>query len=742
MAFGLNLLAGALALAGVAGAGGIAAAQGSGGTATAAAAQEPADPAPAAPAEAPADDPYLWLEEIESERALAWARAENARTLSELQADPRYRGFHERALAILQARDRIPFVAMRPSGLYNFWQDEAHVRGILRRTSLASYRGDDPQWETVLDVDALAAAEGRNWVYRGLSCLPPEQRRCLVILSDGGRDASVAREFDLALGRFVDGGFSLPEGKQSFAWLDADTLLVAREWGPGTMTAAGYPFVVKRLRRGQRLDQAVEIFRGTPEDVSASVLVLRDAAGTVHALVGSRGLDFFSREYVVLRPDGGRTRLDLPPRASLAGIVDGRVVAALREPWAAAPGLAFATDALVSWDLDEWKRDPNAARPDLVWAPGPRQTLQGFATTRDQMLVTILDNVRGRAFAFDHERGRWRGRPLDLPREATVAVAAASDESGQAMFSVTDYLTPTALWLYDGASGALEPIRTTPPRFDASNHVVEQLEAVSRDGTRIPYFLIRPRTMRMDGSTPTLLYGYGGFQSALVPSYLGTTGRLWLEQGNAWVVANLRGGGEFGPDWHQAAQRAHKQRSWDDYIAVAEDLIRRRVTSPRRLGAVGGSQGGLLVGAAITQRPELFNAAIVQVPLFDMLRYHRMGAGASWIAEYGDPEIPEQRAWIEGYSPYQRLTPGRDYPTPFILTSTKDDRVHPGHGRKAAARLAELGQPYYYYENIDGGHSAAANLRETARRLALEFTYASKRLVDDAPAAGAGERGD
>jgi len=713
MAFRLKLLAGVLALEGTAS---IGVAQSSDG-----------DTGKAA---APADDPHAWLEEIEGEHALAWARAENARTLGELQADPRYPFFHDQALEILHAGDRIPLVSMRPSGLYNFWQDETRVRGIVRRTTLESYRTDSPLWETVLDVDALARAENANWVYRGLSCLPPEERRCLVVLSDGGRDASVVREFDLIEGRFVEGGFSLPDGKQNFAWLDADTILVAREWGPGTMTASGYPFVVKRLRRGQSLDEAEEVFRGTPQDVSVSAFVLRDAAGTVHAVGVSRGLDFFDREYSLLREDGP-VRLNLPRKSAPVGLVDGRVVFALQEAWEAAPGLAFATDSLISYDLEAWKADPNGARPGLVWAPGPRQTLSDFATTRDQLLISVLDNVRGRALALDFEGGAWRSRPLALPQNASISISAASDESAEAMLTVTDYLTPTTLWFYDGATGALETIKTTPARFDASGHVVEQHAAVSRDGTSIPYFLIRPRDMPMDGSTPTLLNGYGGFQVAMAPSYLATTGRLWLEQGNAFVVANLRGGGEFGPDWHQTAQRENKQRTWDDYIAVAEDLIRRKVTSPRRLGVIGGSQGGLLVGTAITQRPDLFNAAIIQVPLFDMLRYHLMGAGASWVGEYGDPDIAEQRAWIEAYSPLQRLTPGRDYPTPFILTSTKDDRVHPGHGRKAAARLAELGQPYHYYENIDGGHSAAANLRESARRLALEYTYASKRLADD-----------
>ena len=342
----------------------------------------------------------------------------------------------------------------------------------------------------------------------------------------------------------------------------------------------------------------------------------------------------------------------------------------------------------------------------------------------------MLDNVRGRAFAYDFVDGAWRKTEIALPGNATIGIAAASDRDEQAMFNVTDYLTPPTLWYYDGASGKLETIKSTPPRFDASSHQVEQLEAVSKDGTKIPYFLVRPKTMRMDGSTPTLLYGYGGFQVSQVPNYSGSMGKLWLEQGNAYVVANLRGGGEFGPEWHQSAQLANKQRTWDDYIAVAEDLIRRKITSPRRLGVVGGSQGGLLVGTAITQRPELFNAAIIQVPLFDMLRYHLIGAGASWIGEYGDPRIPEQRAWIEAYSPYQKLTAGRTYPMPFIETSTADDRVHPGHGRKAAARLAAIGAPYYYYENIEGGHAAAANLPETARRIALEYIYATKRLVD------------
>ncbi|HEX8214010.1 MAG TPA: prolyl oligopeptidase family serine peptidase [Allosphingosinicella sp.] len=675
------------------------------------------------------EDPFVWLEEIEGEKALDWARAENVKTLGVLEKDPRFATFQAQALEILQAQDRIPFVSIQPNGLYNFWQDQTHVRGIWRRTNMETYRTQNPTWETVLDIDALAKAEGANWVFQGANCLEPEYKRCLVVLSNGGKDANAIREFDTVTKRFVEGGFNLPESKQSVSWIDEDTLLVARDWGPGTMTKSGYAFVVKELKRGQPLDQAREVFRGTPDDVWTWPVVVRDNQGVVHGIGAVRGTSFFESEYTMLT-DRGPVKLPLPKKASPGGIIDGRLLMSIREDWAPAPGRNFKSGSLVSYDLEEWKRDPSKAMPSLVFEPGPRQTLGGVATTKNQLILTILDNVRGKAFAMNHANGAWTQRPIDLPKNSTIGVAAASDVDDRAMFTVTDYLTPTTLSLYDAASGRMEQIKASPARFDPSRHVIEQFDATSKDGTKIPYFLVRPKGMKKNGSTPTLLYGYGGFQNALVPNYSGTMGKLWLEQGNAYVVANLRGGGEFGPTWHQAAQGANKQRTWDDYIAVAEDLVKRRITSPRRLGVVGGSQGGLLVGTAITQRPDLFNAAIVQVPLFDMLRYHKLGAGASWVGEYGDPEKPEQAAWIKAYSPYQKLVKGKKYPTPFFLTSTKDDRVHPAHGRKAAARVAALGQPYYYYENIDGGHSAAANLKETARRLALEYTYATKQLVD------------
>ena len=672
-------------------------------------------------------DPYVWLEQLDSPRAKAWVEAENARTLKILQADPRYNEYYARVLDALEAQDRIPSVAFRNGQLFNFWQDPTHVKGIVRRTSLASYRTAAPQWETVLDIDALAKAEGKSWVYDGMQCLPPDERRCLVQLSVGGRDAAVVREFDLATKSFVDGGFALPEAKQYADWVDLDTLLVARDWGEGTMSASGYPLVIKPWRRGTPLGQSPELYRGDAKDLGVFPAVLRDSAGTAHARLAIRYITTFEQQ--IIRLDGPRPEpLDLPRKSSLVGIVDGRVLFSLQEAWTT-EGQSFPVDALISYDLAEWKRDPDAARPSLAWAPAGRQTFVSAGITENELLVVQLDNVRGRAVAMNFAGGEWRSRPVALPANATLQLTTADSRSGRAMFQVTDFLSPARLFLYDGA-GIPELVKTAPARFDASKSEVAQFEATARDGTKVPYFVIHPKGMKMDGSTPTLLNGYGGFQVPQLPTYSAALGRLWLEKGNAFVVANIRGGGEFGPSWHQAAIRATKQQTWDDFIAVAEDVIRRGISSPRRLGVVGGSQGGLLVGTAITQRPELFNAAIVQVPLFDMLRYHLIGAGASWIGEYGDPRVPAERAWLEAYSPYQKLLAGKTYPDPFFITSTADDRVTPVHGRKAAARMKEIGAPYLYFENMEGGHAAAANNPERARNTALEYVYATRRLVD------------
>ncbi|WP_199504388.1 prolyl oligopeptidase family serine peptidase [Qipengyuania sp. YIM B01966] len=690
-------------------------------------AQTTSPPSAASGVPGEAEDPYIWLEEARSDRALAWVRAENDKTLAQLANDPRFEALKAEALAILDAEDRIPMVSFRPDGLYNFWQDRANPRGVLRRTTLESYRTDTPQWETVLDIDALARADNREWVYQGMSCLEPDMRHCMVALSDGGKDATILREFDMATRSFVEGGFTLPESQGSASWVDKDTLLVSRDFGGGTVTESFYPFTTRLWKRGETLEQAQEVFRGAASDVSAGAGLLRDSAGTVHGMVATRGLTFHESTTYIRQGDEW-VGLNLPRKAGLYGIVDGHVLISTDEVWNTGSQV-FPADAIIAVELEAFKRDPNGAAKTLVWAPGPRQTRQGGAATANSLYVNLLDNVRGRVLKFDYEGGQWVSRTVDLPQNATLGVAAASSKSDEVMFSVTDFLTPSTLY-YSADGNAPSVIKTSPARFDASGMAIEQYKATSADGTKIPYFIVRPRGMALNAGTPTLLTGYGGFQVPRLPGYLGSTGKMWLERGGAYVLANMRGGGEFGPDWHQTAIRENKQRTWDDFIAVAQDLVTRGFTTPEHLGIQGGSQGGLLVGTAFTQRPDLFNAAIVQIPLFDMLRYHLIGRGASWIGEYGDPRIPEQRAWIEPYSPYQKIVRGRDYPMPFFVTSTADDRTHPSHGRKAAARLAEIGQPYLYYEDMTGGHSGGVDNEQRARLLALQTVYLLQRLKD------------
>ncbi|PKP97197.1 MAG: S9 family peptidase, partial [Alphaproteobacteria bacterium HGW-Alphaproteobacteria-15] len=596
----------------------------------------------------PEQDPHIWLEEARSPEALEWVAKENTRTLAAFEADPRFAQLKAEALAIFDSEDRIPFVSFRPDGLYNFWQDKANPKGLLRRTSLESYRTDKQEWEIILDVDALAKAEGKEWVYQGSTCLPPALNKCMIALSDGGEDATIMREFDTSTKQFVEGGFVLEAKSQGgVSWIDADTLLVGRSFGEGTLTESEYPFTSRVWKRGTDIADAPEIFRGEPTDVWAGASLLRDNAGTIHARTAFRAISFHESLYFVEK-DGAWLPLDIPKKASPYGIVDGHLLYSTDEDWTV-DGQTLPADSLIAVDLEEWKADPNGAKKTLVWAPGERQTKQGGAVTGNALFVTLLDNVVGKVLEFNFEGGEWVSRQVALPDNATLGIAASSDETDQIMYTVSGFLEPTTLYYADG-SGAPAVLKTSPAYFDPAGMEVEQHEATSADGTKIPYFIVKPKGMVIDGTTATLLTGYGGFQVPRLPGYLGSTGKLWVEKGGAYVLANLRGGGEFGPNWHQTAIRENKQRTWDDFIAVGDDLVQRGCTSPRHLGIQGGSQGGLLVGTAFTQRPDLFGAAIVQIPLFDMLRFHLIGRGASWIGEYGDPRIPEQRAWIEAYS--------------------------------------------------------------------------------------------
>ncbi|WP_224247996.1 prolyl oligopeptidase family serine peptidase [Hyalangium gracile] len=678
-----------------------------------------ATPAPSVP-----EDPFLWLEEVQGQRALEWVRGQNARTLAVLEKDPRFESFHAQALELLTATDRIPKPHFRAGGVDNFWQDRTHPRGLWRHTSLDSYLSPSPEWRTVLDVDALARAESANWIFKGEYCLPPEDRLCLVALSNGGKDAIEVREFDTTSNAFVQVGFRLPEGKQTAAWMDEDTLLLGRDWGADTLTDSGYPYVLKRWKRGEPLEQATEVFRGQRSDVNASSFALRDADGQLRAMLIKRAVTFFESEFHLLT-DGKPVLLPLPRKASFQTFVAGQLVFTLEEDWG-----RFKQGALISLQLTELQSAPEKAQPALVLQPGPRQAIEDVAATRGKLVVNVYEDVKGAVDVYSWAKGRWSRKRLPLPKNASVGIVAASVAHERVFVESQGFLEPTRLWLADAAATTVKEGKALPARFKASTHQVEQFWAKSKDGTAIPYFVVRPKALKPTGQAPTIVYGYGGFQVAKPPAYLPEVGKLWLERGGVYVIANIRGGGEFGPRWHQTVLRENRQKAFDDFAAVLEDLVRRKISSPRRLGIYGRSNGGVLTSVAMTQRPELFNAAVIESPLIDMLRYHKLPAGASWVGEYGNPEVPEDAAFIAKYSAYQNLKPGVRYPKPYITTNTKDDRVHPGHARKFAARLEAMGLPYLYYENTDGGHSNDADPMLNARRWALHYVYLSQQLMD------------
>jgi prolyl oligopeptidase len=676
------------------------------------------------------DDPYIWLEEKDSPRAMAWVEAHNATTVAALEADPRYKPFYDEALALATAEDRIPYPGFRNGGVFNFWQDNDHLRGLWRRTTLADYRGKDPKWKTVLDVDALGKAEGKSWVWKGASCLQPEERLCMVSLSDGGEDAVEVREFDLANNSFVKGGFFLPQSQQDYAWEDGNHLLVSTNWSGQDLTESGYPYIVKRVTRGQPLAAAHELFRGYKNDVGVFPSVLHDGQGNSLALL-LRAKDFFHTETFVLNGDSA-DKLKIPEKASVSALVAGKVIVSLDEDWSVG-GATYKAGSVVALDLAAVKKNPGQLAPTLVWTPGPRDALDSISTTRDRLLLSTLHNVNGVILSFaPHADGSWSATKVGLPDNLAVGVSAADDKSNEMFLVAEGFLTPSTLYFADAAAPArLEAVKRLPAKFDAGKDVVEQFEATSSDGTKIPYFVVHKKDLKLDGSTPTLLNAYGGFQSSSTPYYSGTIGKLWLERGGAYVLANIRGGGEFGPAWHEAALTTKRQVAYDDFAAVAKDLTARGITSPRRLGIYGGSNGGLLMGVEMVQHPELYNAITIQVPLLDMIRIARIARGASWQGEYGNVDTdPAVRAFWEKTSPYQNLKRGGKYPEPYIFTTTKDDRVGPQHARKFAARMEEYGLPFLYYENTEGGHGSGADAKQSATMTAQMMVYFSRKLMD------------
>ncbi len=691
------------------------------------------------PTAAPAADPYLWLEEVQGERALAWVRERNHSSEAQLRAYPGFAALRSGILEVLDSREQIPYVARLGPWLYNLWRDAQNPRGLWRRTTLEEYRKAQPQWHTVLDLDALGRAEGRSWVWGGATCLGPDYRRCLLRLSPGGSDAAVVREFDTEAQRFVpaaEGGFVLPEAKSEVEWLDANTVLVGTDFGPGSLTDSGYPRIVKRWQRGQRLAQATTVLEGERGDVAVGIAVqhIGPGANGVRAIAVRAKSFFTTEEWVVSGVASERLHRVPKPDDAQVRFWGSRVLMKLRSAWAPA-GTAYPAGTLLVADARSVLAEgaPQATRWTALFTPGAGRSLKSYSLTHDTVLVHVMEHVAGRLEEWREVNGQWVHRAVAAPYPGTLSVSALHDPQMPAdpladayLLNSADFLKPDTLQLARVGSDRFETLKSRPSFFDATGLRVEQQFAHSADGTRVPYFIVWPKGAQANGNNPTLLYGYGGFEVSMTPAYSGAMGRSWAARGGVYVLANIRGGGEYGPAWHQAALRADKQKSYADFAAVAEDLIARQVTRPARLGIQGGSNGGLLVGAVMLQRPELFGAVVCQVPLLDMQRYHKLLAGASWMAEYGDPEQPQDWAFISKYSPYHNIPlarGGKALPKVMFATSTRDDRVHPGHARKMAARMNERGHPVLYWENVEGGHGGAADNAQRATMLALEYSF-------------------
>jgi prolyl oligopeptidase len=676
----------------------------------------------------PLHDPYLWLEDVEGEDALAWVEEQNKVSLGYLESLSTYEPFRHRNLEIYNSDERIAQPRMMGDHVYNFWRDEDNVRGRWRRMHLDDYIAGIEEWDLVLDIDMLAEGEDEDWVWKGANCLRPEYRRCLLNLSRGGADAVVVREFDVVEKAFVMDGFAIPEAKQRVSWIDDNAIFVGSDFGDGSLTDSGYPRTTRLWKRGEPLEEATEIFAGEKTDVSAGIYRGWDRDTTYD--VAYRTPSFFETLNYLYTGDGEFAHIEIPNDARFLGVMNGQMLVQLKSDWAVG-GHSYPQGALMSIGLERFMSGDRDFEVLVVPDESTAIPRGGVLTTRDYIVVNLMQDVVSRLVRFAWVDGAWVREDIETDGgPGRISLGSSSDDTNIFFFTFENFLTPDTLFVADDGGRTVEALASLPAFFDIDGMTVEQHFATSADGTRAPYFLVLPPGFEADGTTPTLIYGYGGFEISLSPSYSATVGHAWLRRGGAYVVTNIRGGGEYGPAWHQAALKDKRQRAYDDFIAIAEDLIERGVTSPEFLGIRGGSNGGLLTGVMLTQRPDLWNAVVVQVPLLDMKRYNKLLAGASWMGEYGDPDTDDW-SFISQYSPYHNLDADADYPRPFFTTSTRDDRVHPGHARKMVARMSEMGHDLLYYENTVGGHAGASDNEQVARVQALIYSYLWDQLGRD-----------
>ena len=685
---------------------------------------------PAGPlaATAASDDPYLWLEDSKNPKTMQWVAEHNSKSSRALQGTPKYTALAAEIRAIVTSKDRIPDPDIEGSKVRNFWQDQSHQRGIWRQTTLSDYRLPHPNWETILDIDELNRKESKSWVFKHATCLPPAADLCLISLSEGGRDEVVVREFQVSKRSFVHGGFEVPTAKTEISYFDHDTVFLGTDFGPDSLTDSGYPREVRIWKRGTPISAATVIFKGDKGDVSS--VGFRSFRSDSKLAFIHQGVNYFKENIFVFDgPKALKLKVPFPSTSEFKGEFGGQLLAWLRQDWTT-PERTYLTGTIVSLPIGAITDKDFTKKIETVYTPDAQSALQSMELAHDYMLLATLTKVRGKLLQIKRNNGKWISKSVVLPDQGQIKIVSTNDFSNHAFVSYQSFDVPTTLYYSNGENleKSFRKIKSLPPQYDAADIVVEQFQVASKDGTKIPYFMIHKKNLVQDGSHPTLLYGYGGFEISLVPQYSGVVGKAWLEKGGVYAVANIRGGGEFGPSWHTAALKENRQRAYDDFEGVAEDLIARKVTSPAHLGIKGGSNGGLLVGVALTQRPDLFGAVICESALLDMLRYTQLPPGASWIAEYGDPADPQARAFISKYSPYQNIKSGVTYPETFFHISTADDRVQPGHTRKMAARLEENGHSVLLYENTEGGHSGSAEPEQLVTKSALEFSYLYSKL--------------
>lgn len=668
------------------------------------------------------NDPFMWLEEVDGEKSLEWVEAKNKVTVDELSSHPQYEALYSRILGVLNSEEKIAYPKIRGNYFYNLWQDAEHKRGIWRRTSKDEYMKKVTNWEILIDLDELSKEEGEKWAFKGADFLYPDCKKCMINLSRGGSDAVEIREFDLDKKSFVANGFFLSQSKGGTSWIDENTLLISTNFGEGTMTTSGYPRIAKIWKRGTSMDAAQLLLEAEETDMGVWGNVLFTAERKYPYVY--KMITFWTSEVMVLEK-GKLIKLQIPEDAKFSGILKNQMLIELRSEWRVG-GQTYPQGALISIDYDKFLKGDR--KFTIIFKPGERSSLADIATTQNTLLLTTLTEVKGELYQYQFINNNWIAEKVNAPEMGSISIKTADDLSDQFFFSYENLLTPVSLYYVANQKTKPKVVKNLPHFFKSKGLTVKQYQVSSKDGTKIPYFIVMSKKAKLNGKNPTLLYAYGGFEIAMEPWYRATTGIAWMEQGGIYVLANIRGGGEFGPKWHQAGLKENRQKVFDDFYAVTQDLIDRNITSPEHLGIMGGSNGGLLVGVAYTQHPELYHAVVCAVPLLDMKRYNKLLAGASWMGEYGNPDIPEEWEYIKKYSPYQNLFKDKEYPKVFFTTTTRDDRVHPGHARKMAAKMEAQGHPFYYFENTEGGHGAGVTNNQRAKMIGLEYVYLLKML--------------